>query len=264
LAMRFHRRIASSIVEDWDEELEDRGRRGHRDHRFNHEFFQRLARFVLKLDAEQARHVCEPFLAAVARHPREVKDFIRDLIIEEDRCGGESPFWAIWQAFADAICAAPWSERLDSRYGSGKELVGVIFLGGYWKENVRHWRRLEGQGHRVDELAARFRGSAAVFDAYCRFLHDIGETSLPKAFVIQADSLVAGDPVAMPAEGNTVFLLESLLRRYVYAEPHRLKSDPAVRTAVLALLDHLVEAGSSAAYRMRDDFVTPLSGAVGG
>jgi hypothetical protein len=263
LAIRFHRRIASSIVEDWDEELEDRSRRGDRDHRFNHEFFQRLACFLLKLEAEQARHMCEPFLATVARHPREVTDFIRDLVIEEDRCSGESPFWAIWQAFADAICAAPWIDRLDSRYGSGKELVSAIFFGGYWKENVRHWHRLEGQGHRVDKLAARFRGSAAVFEAYCRFLHDIGETSLPKAFVILADSLAAGDPVAMLAERNTVFLLESLLRRYVYAEPHRLKSDPAVRTAVLALLDHLVEAGSSAAYRMRDDFVTPLSGEVG-
>jgi len=264
LAIRFHRRIASSIVEDWDEELEDRSRRGDRDHGFIHEFFQRLARFVLKLEAEQARHVCEPFLAAVARHPREVMDFIRDLVIEEDRCGGKSPFWAIWQAFADAICAAPWIDRLDSRYGSGKELVGAIFLGGYWKENVRHWRRLEGQGYRVDELAARFRGSAAVFDAYCQFLHDIGETSMPRAFVILADSLAVGDPVAMLAERNTVFLLESLLRRYVYAEPHRLKSDPSVRTAVLALLDHLVEAGSSAGYRMRDDFVTPMSGVVGG
>lgn len=170
----------------------------------------------------------------------------------------------MWQAFANAICAAPWIERLDSRYGSGKELIGAIFLGGYWKENVRHWRRLEGQGHRVDELAARFRGSAVVFDAYCRFLYDIGETSLPKAFVILADSLAAGDPTMMLADRNTVFLLESLLRRHVYAEPYRLKSDPAVRTAVLALLDHLVEAGSSAAYRMRDDFVTPLSGPVGG
>jgi hypothetical protein len=264
LAIEFHRRIASSIVEDWDQELEDRSRRGQRDHRFNHEFFQRLARFVLRLEQEQALHVCEPFLAAVATHPSEVKDFVRDLVVEADRFSEEGPFWAVWQAFANAICAAPWIERLDSRYHSGKELVGAIFLGGYWKENVRHWRRLEGQGHRVDELAARFRGSAAVFDAYCRFLYDIGETSLPKAFAFLADSLATGDPTVMLADQNTLFLLESLLRRHVYAEPHRLKSNPAVRTAVLALLDHLVEAGSSAAYRMRDDFVTPLSGPVGG
>jgi len=61
-----------------------------------------------------------------------------------------------------------------------------------------------------------------VFDAYCRLLHDIGETALPRAFVILENSLAVGDPVAMLAERNSVFLLESLLRRYVYAEPHRL------------------------------------------
>jgi hypothetical protein len=264
LAIEFHRRIASSIVEDWDQELEDRSRRGQRDYRFSYEFFQRLAHFVLRLEEEQALQVCEPFLAAVARHPSEVKYFVLDLVAEADRSSEKDSFWVVWQAFAKAVCAAPWIERLDSCYGSGKELVNAVFLGNYWKENVRHWHRLEGRGHRVDELVARFLGSAAVFDAYCRFLYDIGETSLPKAFVILADSLAAGDPSMMLADGNTVFLLESLLRRHVYSEPYRLKSDPAVRTAVLALLDHLVEAGSSAAYRMRDDFVTPLSRPVGG
>ena len=204
-------------------------------------------------------HVCEPFLAAVATHPRKVKDFVWDLVAEADRSSEEGAFWVVWQAFADAICAAPWIERLDSRRSPGKDLIGAIFLGGYWNENVRHWRKLEGHGHRVDQLAKRFRGSAAVLSAYCRFLYDIGETSLPKAFVILSDSLDAGDPTAMLADGNTVFLLESLVRRNVYREPHRLKSDSAVRKALLALLDHLVEAGSSAAYRMRDDFVTPLA-----
>ena len=98
-----------------------------------------------------------------------------------------------------------------------------------------------------------------VFDAYCRFLHEIGEESLPKAFVLVADSLAAGEPLAMLSDQNTAFVLESLLSRYVYSQPERLKSDPAVRRAVLTLLDHLVEAGYSAAYRMRDDFVTPLN-----
>lgn len=263
LAIEFHRRIASSIVKEWDQELEDRSPRGRRDYEFKHEFFQRLARFVLKLDEKQALHVCGPFLEAVAKHPGEIKVFVHDLVVEADWSSGEDSFWVVWQTFANAICAAPWIERLDSHYIPGKELVGAIFLRNDWKENLRHWRRLEGHGHQVDELAKRFRRSAVVFDAYCLFLYKIGETSLPKGFVILADSLAAGDPTVILAGGNTVFLLESLLRRSVYSEPHRLKSDPAVRKAVLALLDHLVEAGSSAAYRMRDDFVTPLSGGSG-
>ena len=64
--------------------------------------------------------MCEPFLAAVARHPSEVKDFVRELVVEADRFSEEGSFWAVWQAFANPICAAPWIERLDSRYGSGR------------------------------------------------------------------------------------------------------------------------------------------------
>lgn len=262
MARAFYRRVAGSMVQGWDEELEDRNNRAERDHDFNHEFFQRLASFVLRLTPEQALCVCEPFLGAVVSHPGEVHHFVRALVVEADR-SNDGVFWAVWQAFANGICAAPWIDQVDSHYCPGKELIDAIFLGGHWKEGVRRWRRLEGQGHGVDELATRFRGSSAVFDAYCRFLYSIGETSLPRAFVFLADSLAAGEAIAMLADQNTVFLLESLLRRHVYSEPYKLKSEPAVRAGVLSLLDHLVEAGSSAAYRMRDDFVTPLGGQIG-
>lgn len=264
LAIGFHRRVASSIMEDWDRELEDRTRRGQRDYHFENEFFQRLARFVLRLDKERALHVCEPFLAAVEKHPREIKGFVECLVVEADQSNEADSFWEVWQAFADAIIEAPWIEQLDSRYGYGKELVRAIFLGNYWKENVRHWHRLEGQGHRVDKLAAQLQGSVTVFNAYCRFLYDIGETSLPRAFVLLAEFLGKGDPLGILSNHNTVFVVESLLRRYVYTEPERLKSDSALRRAVLVLLDHLVEAGSSAGHRMRDDFVTPLRGETAG
>lgn len=262
LAIQFHRQIAISIVEDWDQDLKDRNSHGQRDYEFMDDFFQQLARFVLRLKEGEALHVSEPFLSAVSRHPREVNDFIRTLVARADSSSGEDPFWVLWQAFANKILEAPWIEQIDSRYGLGKELVEAIFLRNYWKKDIRHWHRLEGQGHRVDELFSQLRGSAVGFYAYCRFLSDIGEISLPKAFVILLDSLMAGDPTLMLADRNTVFLLESLLQRYVYAEPYRLKSEPDVRSAVLTLLDLLVEAGSSAAFRMRDDFVTPLSGKV--
>jgi hypothetical protein len=63
----------------------------------------------------------------------------------------------------------------------------------------------------------------------------------------------------MLAESNTVFMLDVLLQRFVYGRPLELKRDAAIRDAVLFILDCLVEAGSSVAYRMRDDFVTPAT-----
>ena len=91
------------------------------------------------------------------------------------------------------------------------------------------------------------------------FLYHVGEQSLPEAFIRVAKRLQQGDPRQMMRKGNTVFLLETLLQRYVYGRPLELKRQSDLRETVLFLLDLLVENGSSAAFRMRDDFVTPFS-----
>ena len=95
-------------------------------------------------------------------------------------------------------------------------------------------------------------------EAYSRFLYTIGQQSLPDAFKVVAALFEQGDTVRMASSSEIAFHLESLLRRFVYSEPHRLKSDTTLRDAVLVILDALISAGSSSAYRMRDDFVTPL------
>ncbi len=63
----------------------------------------------------------------------------------------------------------------------------------------------------------------------------------------------------MLKKGNTVFLLVVLLQRNVYGRPLELKRQNTLREAVLVLLDLLVEQGSTAAFRMRHDFVTLIT-----
>ena len=101
--------------------------------------------------------------------------------------------------------------------------------------------------------------SSTVLHVYVRFLYHIGERSLPEAFVRIARCLQRGDSRQMLTKTDTIFMLEVLLQRYVYGRPLELKRERRLREAVLFLLDTLVENGSSAAFRMRDDFVTPAS-----
>ena len=98
-----------------------------------------------------------------------------------------------------------------------------------------------------------------VIECYLAFLYHIGEQSLPYAFVRVADWLRKGEVGALVESADSVFLLEVLLQRHVYGRPMELKGDGRVRDAVLFLLGTLVAGGSSAAFRMRDDFVTPAS-----
>ena len=150
--------------------------------------------------------------------------------------------------------------RLDTdRHPSGSELLSAIFLTANWKDDVRHWRFLAGYAHLVDLLFEALPPSAIVLDDYTRFLFHIGERSLPGAFVRITAALQRGDARKMLSKSNTVFMLESLLQRHVYGRPLELKRDSRIRDAVLFILDWLVEMGSSAAFRMRDDFVTPAA-----
>jgi hypothetical protein len=136
-------------------------------------------------------------------------------------------------------------------------MMSAIFLGSWWKRDVRHWRSLEGHAEQIHALFEGLPASSTVLDKYVRFLYHIGEQSLPGAFIRIAKRLKEGRPDQMLRKGNTVYMLEALLQRFVYGKPLELKRQSDLREAVLTLLDILVENGSSAAYKMRDDFVTP-------
>jgi tRNA A37 threonylcarbamoyladenosine biosynthesis protein TsaE len=250
---------ASQILVDWWDADDDRKNRRDRNFHTERAVLDRLAQFLMRTMAPSAQKVLGPLLDAVDRHPREVDDIVQSLINIEDSNRNTAHFWFLWGLFAERVQKAKWIAHLDGEHPSGEDMLATIFLTKWWKDGVRHWRSLEGHAQHVDALFEALPATSIVLDDYVRFLYHIGERSLPAAFVRLADSLRRGDVQAMLRRTNTVFLLEVLLQRHVYGRPLELKRDPAVREAVLFLLDVLVENGSSAAFRMRDDFVTPAA-----
>lgn len=248
---------ASRTLVDWWDAAEDRERRRDRNFHTEAAISQRLQQFVMQTTSASALQVLKPVLNAIDRHPREVHSIVEGMTAIEDSRPNTSQYWFLWGLFADRVKRAKWLGGLDDKHPWGSEMLSAIFLTSWWKENVRHWRSLEGYAHHVHALLEALPPSAIVLDNYVRFLYHIGERSLPEAFVRVANSLRCGDAQAMLQERNTVFLLEVLLLRHVYGRPLELKRDRAIREAVLFILDTLVENGSSAAFRMRDDFVTP-------
>lgn len=257
-------RTAHTLVEWWDSDNERQyhhDRRG-RERNYETEFkvIELLSNFAMRTSDDTVRVLLQPLFDAIDRHPRDTCRVVEHLVVIEDRRPNTPRFWAVWNLFADRIRRADWLSRLDDReYSIGNEILSVIFLGTNWKENVRHWRSIEGYADHVHALFEDLPPSTIVLDAYIRFLYHIGEQSLPNAFVRIVNRLRSGDIQRMLRKTNTVFMLEVLLQRHVYGRPLELKRERFIREAVLFLLDTLVEQGSSRAFRMRDDFVTPIS-----
>jgi hypothetical protein len=259
LAVACFTRAASALVDSWNSD-DDRANRRSRDFHGESDISQRLQEFLLRTTPEAAQQVLAPILGAVDRHDRELQTIMQGLTGMQDSNPNTPQYWFLWGLFADAVKRAQWVPRLDTdRHPSGSELLSAVFLTAYWKDDVRHWRFLAGYAHLVDLLFEALPPSAIVLDDYTRFLFHIGERSLPGAFVRITDALQRGDARKMLSKSNTVFMLESILQRHVYGRPLELKRDSRIRDAVLFILDWLVEMGSSAAFRMRDDFVTPAA-----
>jgi len=265
VAVALYVRVAQALVEAWDARDDERrsrpSTRRRRDRDFHNEaaLARLIEQFVMRTSSASAQEVLRPVLDAVDRHPRETHNIVQGLTNEHDSRPNAPQYWFLWNRFGEAVKRAKWVARLDGEHPWGGEMLSSIFLTSWWKDNVRHWKGLEGHAHNVDELFEALPSTSIVLDSYVRFLYHIGERSLPAAFVRIADSFAKGDAQTMLERSNTVFMLEVLLQRLVYGKPLELKRDAAVRKAVLFLLDTLVENGSSAAFRMRDDFVTPAS-----
>ena len=256
-------RLAHTIVGWWDEE-EHRRRdynplRPRRNYRSESVLKELLQSFLLRVAAESARKIVQPILDAVDRHPQNAGQVLRGLIAAEARQPNTRQFWSLWALFAERVRSAEWLPEIDREHSRGRDMISTIFLGARWKKEVRHWRSLEGHVDHIHALFEDLPPCSTILESYLHFLYSIGEQSLPAAFVRIARRLRQGNPRSMMRSSNTVFMLESMLQRYVYGKPLELKRRQELQQAVLYLLDQLIALGSSAAFRMRDDFVTPMS-----
>jgi len=216
-----------------------------------------LAAFVLRLPSQDAIAICTPLLPLIEEDSQDLGRFIQDLITAEDRSEAPTPFWELWHLFSEPLKTS-WRIKgaaNSERYSS--QILRSIFLGVGWKRGVTSWPRMDGHEGDVEALANELTPSGALLSAFCNFLKTVGSSTLPTAFVSVAEILSNGASGKILTSGDSALLLESLLRRFVYREPFRVKSDPPVREAILRILDDLVDNGSSVAFRMRDDFVTP-------
>jgi len=132
-----------------------------------------------------------------------------------------------------------------------------------WKEGVKEWAPLTKQRARIGVLVSAVGQYPAAFEATCRLLHSVGGVFLPEAFLWVDQCLQNGEPGKMLVDKDTVFCLENILRRAIYGTSSQLRETNQLRSAVIRILDKLVDQGSSAAFRMREYFVSPPAPRIG-
>jgi len=266
LGLRFHEHLTALLLRVWREpERPVYGRPDEDDDEMQsgldeHPVTQALARFVLSCSEATARRIVEMLLAALRDHPAQVADFVEQIILAEDRRANPSGgrFWTLWKTIADATAEqVSQSEQQDrARFG---RLIRVLLLGISWKPEAYEWRALSGQGGRLLDFFSRLPADPATLRAFSVITARFRSELVPKALpAIQ--HMLSQLPERAFLDDTTVTTLDALLGDLIYSGTVDVRRKPELRIATLALLDLLVEASSSAAFKLRDDFLTPLRG----
>lgn len=225
------------------------------DAQIQHDFVDAICRFAVQLQPVEALAMLEPVFAASPKFPNKASEVVKWLILHQGDCAHAPTMWAVWQRFADDFSAGVNPEQVDKEYSDEANLLRELFLGVDWSEQ-RDWLPLHGQTQRIRLFFRSLPPMEQGFDCYAYYLAKVGTPTLPNALVEFAEKLEAAGRAIL--NENAIFYLEEILTRLIYSGNSRIRSEEALRQAALTILDALVAAGSSPAYKLRDDFLTPI------
>jgi hypothetical protein len=221
-------------------------------------FVETICRFVIRIEPGKAKRLMEPIFGIACRFPKKAADVVKWLILGlgEDTAQSET-LWDLWQRFADDFTASELPIGVDNEYSDARKLMRELFLGINWGAQ-RDWPPLRGQAHRITSFFERLLPTECGFEFYSYFLAKAGSKSLPGGLLSIASKLstVSGSQIL---NETAVFYLEQILTQLIYGGNRGIRVEPELRSSALTILDHLVAAGSSAAYKLREDFLTPFA-----
>lgn len=220
---------------------------------FSMKFLKKCARFLLSAPKKEIGAYLQPVIENFQSSER-LADFFTELIAAQDHVQHYEEFWVIWNACYEKIVELA---KRSCEYDTKSILRTYLLAWPYWNKGLTEW-------HSLRERETIFFGKAAQDMGHCpivlyslsKVLHDIGSHYLNEGIswlstiVEKNENLLVED-----LETNTLYYIESLVRRYITKNRLTLRTNPRVKRQVITILNFLVERGSTTGYWLRDDIL---------
>lgn len=218
---------------------------------FEYEFLQRFreqyALFLMTQTTSNYELLSAPIFSAITTAPEVAADILQEVLLVEDNIHTGNKFWSFWKQCAEKAFSRP---RQDE-----KLLLVLLFMSIPWKENLHTWEPLRNHGDFVRDAIQKVGHTPKGFTTVTSMIHTVGQCFLPD-IVVELDIARQRHQVGTIFEDqNAVVSLAWLLQVCVFKHGTAIRQREVLRTATLNLLDQLVEAGSSLAFRLREMIV---------
>jgi hypothetical protein len=224
-------------------------------HEIAHDYAEALCRYAIQLEPSDAHSFFQPILPVAMQYPKHTAELVTQLIIAQGDRNDSSTFWCLWQQFADDFVANISVEKINDEFSDARRLLRELMLTLNGSE-LSDWEPLLNQSGRIQSLFTSLDPTIQGFDSYCYYLAHLGSSTLPEALSDISTKLGESQEQNLLSD-TTVYYLENILTRLIYSGDSQIRTKDTLRKATLSILDALVAAGSSPAYKLRDDFLTP-------
>ncbi|MBE7491070.1 MAG: hypothetical protein HS108_04855 [Planctomycetes bacterium] len=259
LALPLMKHLVEVICACWDED-QQRERRRRSESRLSlqlqHSLFAALTYFAVRQSEAVAVGLLSPLIERLEHETEQIADLLKAWIHAQDRTAPSVAFWSVWQSLADKYLQI---DPARAKWNHFNDLLGGLFLGVEWKADARKWEPLVGYEERLADFFRRLPASSSALAHYSMLLAKVGATALPGAIVDVAQKVNAAGPTVLSRGAQ--FYLETVLLRLIYGGNVEIRANPTIRGAAIDLLNALVDFGSSAAFKLRDDLLTPFRNA---
>ena len=222
------------------------------DYSTRHSFLEKYTRYVLHLELHEIKDYLAPFVNNFVIGEG-IVELIKEFISSEDYANRPDHFWTVWKLFRDKIVDA--SVNGKGRHYANKVIESYMFAHNYWKEDAKEWHTFsqERKGF-FSDLTKKLGGDASYLYSLSKLLCSLGNTYIDDG-IFWLSSAIKSNEINLTGNNrdNTIFYLEKSVRIYLFTNREKVRRTAQVKSAVIVILDFLIDNGSIIGYLLRED-----------
>lgn len=214
---------------------------------------KRIACFLLQRDVLELDVFLKPIVESLISS-KEVAEFIEEFVSAEDQLNHPKQFWYIWNKFYPKIVDI---YKNSNNYHFKNLIIDYLLAWNWWKKDVTGWHSLQKEHLSFYKAISKDMGEfPPVLYSIAKILCSIGfsfdNEGLEWIFTIVSNNKTMD---LADLKSNTIYYLESFVRRYVYSNKQKIKKETSLRNKIIPILDFMIERNSVHAYLLRESII---------
>ena len=219
--------------------------------RTRHKFLRKYTQYVLSLEIVEIKGYLSPFLKNFTESTV-ISELLEKFISTQDSVNNPNHFWHVWDLFKDKIIDT--SNKSKSQHYSNSVIESYMFARTPWNANEWHTFSQDRASFFYD-LTSSLGGDCSYLYSLSRFLCGPGSIYFKDGIFWLSSAVKQHEPqLSGQNKIDTIYYLEKYLKQYLFNKRQDTKRFLKVKISVIAILDFLIDNGSTAGYLLRRDF----------